>query len=198
MAIERKESNQKWELVPLCYPASALTELTAKRRIVEVGPGRGDFLFHLAKTNPDAVIVAIELKSKRYFKLIDRIDKKRLTNVVLIQADARRVIRTYFQDANIDEIHVNFPDPWPKLRHTKNRVICKEFLKSCVGALAKGGTLTIITDSLPYFASMEKDSKVLEKEMKRLHTADDVFPTFFAQKWKKEGRKFNMMKWVKT
>jgi hypothetical protein len=45
---------------------------------------------------------------------------------------------------------------------------------------------------------MEKDSKVLEKEMKRLHTADDVFPTFFAQKWKKEGRKFNMMKWVKT
>ena len=70
------------------YPASC-HPVDGKRLIVEVGPGRGDFLFHLAEKNPEAVIVGIEIKAKRVDKLIRRIERRGLKNVRIIQDDAR-------------------------------------------------------------------------------------------------------------
>lgn len=197
MPVQRKDAVSKWFKIPLCYPAGLFNSPSFARRIIEIGPGRGDFLYHLAEKNKDAVVIAIELKSGRYFKLIERINKRKLVNVMLIQADGRYAITRYFEKGAIDEIHINFPDPWPKNKHGKNRLISKQFLKDCAEMLAKDGTLNIVTDSEAYSNSIKKDAAAIKDILKDENTSGEVFPTYFAEKWKKMGRSFFFFKWKK-
>jgi tRNA (guanine-N7-)-methyltransferase len=193
MAPIARKDRPAFEKIPLCYPASVGKR---GRSILEIGPGRGDFLFYLADENKDAKIVAVELKSKRYFKLIDRIKKRGLENVQLIQADGRMVIADIFGAESLNEIHINFPDPWPKRGHTKNRLVNESFAKDCERILAKGGVLSIITDAKFYADDILETFK--HTRLTSLPREDnDFFPTFFAEKWKREGRPFFWMKWIK-
>ena len=170
-------------------------------KILEIGPGRGDFLFHLAEINPDAKVIGIELKPMRYFKLIDRMQKRGLTNIQLIQADARLAVEELFEKNSLDEIHINFPDPWPKRKHGKNRLITAEFVKNCSNLLKKDGVLNIVTDA-EFYADEIRD-KIFECTKKGTGTffsekrCLSPFPTLFAQKWMKEGRRIYPMRWVK-
>ena len=107
MAIARKEQVSRWHKTPICYPA---TLKTSGRAILEIGPGRGDFLFYLAQNNPDSEVIGIELKSRRYFNLIDRTIKHGFKNVKVIQADGRYSVANDFAPESMDEIHVNFPE----------------------------------------------------------------------------------------
>jgi len=193
--IARKDRTA-YEKIPLCYPALA-GKLSGC--ILEIGPGRGDFLFHLAGENPGLKVVAVELKSKRYFKLIERIKKLGLENVQLIQADGRTAISKYFDDESVNEIHVNFPDPWPKNRHTKNRLINSEFVKNCERILVRNGVLSVITDAKFYAGDICDTVSAASRRLKALPQDDqDFFPTFFANKWRREGRPFFWMKWLKS
>ncbi len=185
----------------MCYPATineGRWEKEEGRRtiILEIGPGRGDFLFHLAETNPHAEIIGVELKSQRYFKLIERIIKRGFKNVKVIQADGRYLVANDLAPETIDEIHINFPDPWPKRKHTKNRLMSKEFLECCARVLKKDGLISFITDSKDYADEVAK-----EKGDRLIFTFEKVacplFLTYFAQKWLKEGRKFYKLTWRK-
>lgn len=184
----------KWDKVPICYPA---TLPNSKYSILEIGPGRGDFLFYLAEKNPKSNVIGIELKSTRYFKLIERINKRKLNNVRVIQSDARKIVSDFLPPESINEIHINFPDPWPKRKHKKNRLINVAFIKNCERILSKGGKLTFITDAEFYFEEVKKDFATCGKNFKALEVENAPFPTFFADKWKKLGRKFFMMEWQK-
>ncbi|MFH0798551.1 MAG: tRNA (guanosine(46)-N7)-methyltransferase TrmB [Pseudomonadota bacterium] len=183
---------------PFLYPAAGMQR--SGRTIVEVGPGRGDFLFHLAEINPDATVVGIEIKRKRVDKLISRVEKRGLKNVSLIQDDARDALPRIFKDQSVDEIHMNFPDPWPKNKHAKNRAASREFLEECRRILKIGGTISIATDSLPYAQKILENAATirglqssyanpLEREM------PDAYPTFFAMKWRSEGREITYQKY---
>jgi len=201
MTPDTRREKGKWDLIPMVYPAQVAIAGGAKpeKVIVEVGPGRGDYLFQLAGDNPDAEIVGIELKVGRYFKLIERIQKRALTNVRLIQADARLAIERYFEANSIDTIHVNFPDPWPKRRHSKNRLFNDDFLKRVFVILKKGGVLSFITDQAWYAEDVVKNIARLKIDAEFTPSPESVefFPTFFAQKWKKEGRSFTWVRWRK-
>jgi tRNA (guanine-N7-)-methyltransferase len=188
-----------YERAAFYYPAGGLP-LKCRRLIVEVGPGRGDFLFHLAESQPDAEIVGIEIKGKRVDKLIKRIERRELKNVRLIQDDARQALPRNFRDHSIDEIHVHFPDPWPKKRHTKHRSMSYTFLRDCLRVLKVEGTITFITDHRPYaeavletFAKVPEFQSCYDDPMKS--NAPDAFPTFFAQKWIAEGREITYQKY---
>lgn len=185
---------------PLLYPASALScfqhpasRFRSSRVIVEVGPGRGDFLFHLAEANADATVVGIEIKRRRVDKLIARTERRGLTNVCIVQDDARAALPRLFGEESIDAIHVLFPDPWPKKRHAKNRAVGTPFLRACRRALKIGGTIAIVTDSETYAAEV---AACIDGVDGLAPCADDdpsgeaVFPTLFAQKWRSEDRPF--------
>lgn len=194
MAMQRTEPISKWDKIPLCYPA-VISQKDAT--IVEIGPGRGDFLFQLARENPDAAIIGIELKSKRYFKLIDRVRKLGIGNVQLIQADGRHAIKS-FGAASLREIHINFPDPWPKRKHTENRLLAAEFIKDCANALCEGGVLYFITDAGWYAEDVKALISAAVKEFEGIVIdKNDFYPTFFAQKWLKEGRGIFCQRWSK-
>ncbi|MFA4874169.1 MAG: tRNA (guanosine(46)-N7)-methyltransferase TrmB [bacterium] len=181
------------------YPAKALP-FDAEKLIVEVGPGRGDFLFHLAESHKYATIVGIEIKAKRVDKLIRRIERRRLVNVAIIQDDAREALPSFFADTTVDEIHIQFPDPWPKRRHEKHRPISEGLIASCVRALKPGGELCFITDHLPYaefFSAMLARNPALANCYDTPYITDlpDAFPTFFSEKWKSMGRKIYYQKY---
>jgi tRNA (guanine-N7-)-methyltransferase len=91
--------------------------------ILEIGSGKGRFLISTAMERPDVNLIGIE-KSLHYHRVIrDRVLKRHLTNVRLINHDAFLVLRDMISDASIAELHVYFPDPWPRKREQKRRII---------------------------------------------------------------------------
>jgi len=186
-------------MTPFIYPAS----LSLKREtpiILEIGPGRGDFLFHLAETNPDSTVAAIEIKRKRVDKLIARVEKRDLKNIAIIQDDARCALPRFFEENSVDSIYINFPDPWPKRRHEKNRVLSRDFLDECHRVLKFYGTLNITTDYQPYaedVANCVSGIAQLETCYPEVVAREvpDAYPTLFAQKWMSMGRQIYYQKY---
>lgn len=183
----------------ITYPA---TDVVGCGTILEIGPGRGDFLFHLAVENPERVICGIEIKGKRFDKLIARTEKRGLKNVRLVMADAGEALPELFSDGSILSIYINFPDPWPKRRHTKHRLLSHDFLTECSRVLTTSGTLNITTDSEDYakvtYANLQKVEMLGADSLKFMINPPDTFPTFFCEKWKREGRTIHHITAVRT
>jgi tRNA (guanine-N7-)-methyltransferase len=163
--------------------------------ILEIGPGRGDFLLSIASHRPGEKIVAVELEKKRYFKLIPRIEKSGLTNVLLIHGNARIILPRYFRPDSFDKIYVLFPDPWPKRRHLPHRLMSVEFIELLADLLRPDGELYTATDFWPY-AEMVVDnagrvSRLSNLGMPYFTTIAHLpyyNPSFYEQKWQHEGR----------
>ncbi|OGP12638.1 MAG: tRNA (guanosine(46)-N7)-methyltransferase TrmB [Deltaproteobacteria bacterium GWA2_50_8] len=161
--------------------------------ILEIGPGRGDFLFQLAEENPRHFILAIEYKNRRYEKLVQRIEKRRLANVLLVKGEARFVLKSYLKDILFEKVFILFSDPWPKKRHAKHRLIEAEFLSLLSRLMCPGGELIVTTDDESYAQWMQREFEkvpcLLPTDKKGQYPT--IFETFYAQKWKGEGRSLN-------
>lgn len=159
--------------------------------IVEIGPGRGDFLFHLAGLHADAHVIGIELRHLRLRKLLLR--RGTVQNISLVWGDARDALPILAAQHQITTLYINFPDPWPKRRHTKHRLMQPEFVQQCVSALATHGELWFTTDHAPYAATTAEhfaDCPALITLLPQpiMTTDPAAFPTYFAQKWRRQGR----------
>ncbi|MBI3871817.1 MAG: hypothetical protein HY304_01925 [candidate division Zixibacteria bacterium] len=117
---------------------------------LEIGPGRGDYLFAQATLHPDRVFAAIEIGKKRYFKLIHRVQCRGLGNVILINGDARLVVPRLIPESSLQQVVILFPDPWPKRRHTFHRLLTSEFLEQLARCLVPGGGLLVRSDVMDY------------------------------------------------
>lgn len=163
--------------------------------ILEIGPGRGDFLFHLCDTNPNKRIVAVELMNRRFDKLVSNHKKRKLENLTLIHGDARVPVSNHFSNDTFENVYVLFPDPWPRNRHRHKRLLQQDFLETLCQKMKVGGEFLLVTDvqdyalwchkiceNLPAFANQNAQASVLEG------LPADIVPTFFAEKWKELGR----------
>lgn len=122
----------------------------AKRRVLEIGSGMGEATASMAAADPESAIIAIEVHRPGVGSLLWRIEKLGLTNLRIVHADVNEVLRERFTDGSFDEIRIYFPDPWPKLRHHKRRLLQGEFLPLLASKLRSGGLLHIATDWQPY------------------------------------------------
>ena len=123
----------------------------ANRVVLEIGSGKGRFLISSALEQPDVNFIGIE-KSLHYHRLIhDRVTKRALHNVRLINYDAFPVLRDMIPDALLSEIHIYFPDPWPRKREQKRRIIRAEALAEMRRTLVAGGSGIYVTDHREYF-----------------------------------------------
>jgi len=167
--------------------------------ILEVGPGRGDLLLSLAESFPNKKFVAIELGKKRYYKLIPRIEKKGLENILLIQGDVRIVLPKLFTEEMFEKIYILFPDPWPKKRHAPKRLLNTDFLSLLVRFLKPGGDLFIATDVTFYavWVTESADQVALLQNMGTPFVDSarlvNYEPTFFEMKWRAVGRNIHYM-----
>ncbi|MBI4212318.1 MAG: tRNA (guanosine(46)-N7)-methyltransferase TrmB [Deltaproteobacteria bacterium] len=204
--MPQKNDFQEIEKPNVIYPAGLVHTFfhheKSKPLIVEIGPGRGDLLFHLANEHPEAIVVGIELKSKRVDKMIARIEKLELTNVILLQADAKTALDE-LKDQPIKEWHIHFSDPWPKRRHAPRRLLSLPFLENCSALLQPKGKISITTDVEWYAHDV---AKIIDRipqlsscSPEKVQTSsDDAFPTYFAEKWKKAGRNIYYLRYWKS
>ena len=125
-------------------------QVPARRLSVELGSGSGNFLLQVADAHPDDHFVGFELRFKRLVKSARKMEKLGLGNVWVLRESAER-FSEYFPPGSIDALHINFPDPWPKVAQWKKRMVNPEMLDRIVAALKPGGTFHLKTDHSGYF-----------------------------------------------
>ena len=123
-------------------------------RVLEIGFGKGEVLIALAETNPDTDFIGIEVYLPGIGALLNKIKTKALSNIKIIHADAATVVPQCFADQCLKEILILFPDPWPKKRHHKRRLIRKSFVDMLADKLCPDGVLHLATDWDDYAAEM--------------------------------------------
>jgi tRNA (guanine-N7-)-methyltransferase len=128
---------------------------SAKEVIVEIGFGMGDATAEIAKAHPDNGYIAIEVHPPGIGKLLSLIEEHNLSNVRIIEGDAIEILETMFADHSINGFHLFFPDPWPKMKHNKRRIVNAEFLALIHRKVKSGGYINIATDWVPYAESIQ-------------------------------------------
>ena len=129
-----------------------LTKAFAKPQpvVMEIGYGMGEATWQIAKDNPAINYLGVEVHMPGVGKLMARIEEFALTNVKLIERDVFEVFHYMIEDSALDGVHLYFPDPWPKKRHFKRRIVNQRFIAEVATKLKPGGYLHIATDWVPY------------------------------------------------
>lgn len=117
---------------------------------VEIGSGKGTFLVHRAKARPDVNFLGIEWARAYCLHTADRMCRWGLSNVRMLRADAEMLFRQRLPENSLQRVHIYFPDPWPRLRHHKRRLIKPAFIQILHDRLCLGGELAIVTDHRDY------------------------------------------------
>ena len=158
------------------------------RVVVEIGSGKGRFLIASAIEQPDVNFIGIE-KSLHYHRVIrERVEKRDLRNVRLINYDAFPVLQKMFDDNSISEVHIYFPDPWPRKREQKRRIIRPEVLAEMRRVLVGGGTGVYVTDHREYFEAAAPLIAQFFQSQTRIPGPDDPPRTNYEAKYRAEGR----------
>ena len=119
-------------------------------RTLEVGFGMGDALLELAQMHPERDFVGVEVYPPGIGRFLLRVEQAGLGNVRVVCADAVEVLGRHLPPGGLDELLVLFPDPWPKKRHHKRRLVNAAFLALAARVLTPGGRLNIATDWADY------------------------------------------------
>ncbi|MDY7107784.1 MAG: tRNA (guanosine(46)-N7)-methyltransferase TrmB [Planctomycetota bacterium] len=126
-------------------PRNWFTEPTGRFEI-EIGSGKGTFLVQQAALREEVSYLGIEHAGEFYRYAADRVRRRRLANVRILHADAAEFLHYYCADAVAAVIHVYFPDPWPKKRHHKRRIVQDRTLADFHRVLVDGGEVRLVTD----------------------------------------------------
>ena len=118
--------------------------------VMEIGYGMGEATWQIAKDNPAINYLGVEVHMPGVGKLMARIEEFDLTNVKLIERDVFEVFHYMIADGTLDGVHLYFPDPWPKKRHFKRRIVNQRFIAEVATKLKPRGFLHIATDWVPY------------------------------------------------
>lgn len=165
---------------------------------LEIGMGKGTFLVEQAKARPEVNFFGIEWANWYWRYASDRLRRHGCLNARTVRAEALFFLREHVADASLSVLHVYFPDPWPKARHHKRRLVQQPFLAEAHRILLPGGRLQIVTDHSDYFEQIEsvvKASPLNIVEYNRPGSAGEgeFVGTNFERKYRREGRPFHAL-----
>jgi tRNA (guanine-N7-)-methyltransferase len=143
--------------------------------ILEIGFGMGDTTAEMARLNPGFNYLGVEVHTPGVGALLKLVQAQSLTNVRVIEHDVREVLEHQIGDGKLSGIHVFFPDPWPKARHHKRRLIQKQFVTLLLSKLSPGGFLHLATD-WPDYATQMVEVVDSTPGLRRLVQARDLLP----------------------
>ena len=161
---------------------------------MEIGIGKGTFLLEQAKARPEVNFFGIEWANWFYRYSCDRLRRAGCVNARAVRAEAMFFLREFVGDASLSVLHVYFPDPWPKKRHHKRRLVQQPFMQQVQRILAPGGRLQVVTDHGGYFEeNIEpaiRGSGLTIVEYNRPGSAGEgeFVGTNFERKYQREGR----------
>jgi tRNA (guanine-N7-)-methyltransferase len=151
-----KVDDSRVELIPESYVYRLDLEKVFGRSApfqVDLGCGDGSFLLALAREFPEENFLGIERFAGRVRKASRK--AKDLTNVRVLRLETSYAVRYLLPENSVHAFHLLFPDPWPKRRHQRRRLVNLEFLESVLAALAPGGAFRVVTDQRDYFDQIE-------------------------------------------
>ncbi|HEY2421774.1 MAG TPA: tRNA (guanosine(46)-N7)-methyltransferase TrmB [Neobacillus sp.] len=117
---------------------------------IEVGTGKGRFITEMAKANPNVNYIGIELYDSVIVAALDRLIEANLPNLKLLNVNAADLAK-YFTKNDVEQVYLNFSDPWPKNRHEKKRLTYKDYLKLYEDIMVDGGEIHFKTDNQGLF-----------------------------------------------
>ncbi len=129
---------------------------TYQRVVLEIGFGRGDFLYSRAKQDSDTLYIGVEVFLSGVAKLLRRMvnydnqNRPEPENILISTEDIRKVLAELLPEGSLDRVYVLFPDPWPKKRHHKRRLLKRDFIGLLESRLKKGADIVVATDSEDY------------------------------------------------
>ncbi|HXY60253.1 MAG TPA: tRNA (guanosine(46)-N7)-methyltransferase TrmB [Chthoniobacterales bacterium] len=121
---------------------------------VDLGCGDGSFLCELARRNPEGNFLGIDKLAGRVAKACRK--SAQLENVRVLKVETSYAVRYLLRENAVEAFYLFFPDPWPKRRHHRRRIVTLDFLKSIQAALSRRGMLHIATDELEYFLHIQQ------------------------------------------
>lgn len=172
--------------------------------VMEIGFGNGDFLVHLADIHPDWTLIGVEIYLPGVAKAVGRLeDAGVIERCRITQLPAQFVLEHQVAEAQLDGVYINHPDPWPKARHFKRRLIQKDFAVLLVSRLKEGGFIKLASDK-PDLAEWMRDILDTTPGLRNVAGVGGFIPrdedrpeTKFEQRGHKEGRGSQFLHYVK-
>jgi tRNA (guanine-N7-)-methyltransferase len=166
---------------------------------LEIGFGNGEFTAQYAAARPDTLLIGLEVSPACIERCVRRM-KESSSNLKLICADARFMMKELFADASLDRVFMNFPCPWPKTRHARRRVTAGDFADSLAAVLKTGGVFEMVTDVDWYAADARKalgEHEALSAAECETNPARAV-TTKYERKWLEMGKNITRLLVTKT
>lgn len=139
--------------------------------VLEIGCGDGVATAALAAGQPEWDVLAVDVHTAGLAALLRRVEDDHLTNVRVAEGDALVVLRDMLAEGSLEEVHAWFPDPWPKARHAKRRLVQPSFAGLVASRLRPGGRLRLATDWTPYadaaVAALSTDARLCVRRVER-------------------------------
>jgi len=163
---------------------------------LEIGIGKGTFITEQAKARPHTNFIGLEWAKWFWRYASDRLRRGNCTNARTARAEASFFLQEFVPDAAISVLHMYFPDPWPKARHHKRRLVQPKFMPIVERVLVPGGRLQIVTDHKGYFEENIEPSvrgsnlKVVDYNRPGSAGEGEFVGTNFERKYRREGRPF--------
>ena len=156
---------------------------------LEIGCGDGGFLLEWATRHPEKNFLGVERLLGRIRKLDKKGSRANLTNLRLLRFEARYLLQYLLPAAAFEAVHIYFPDPWPKDKHARHRLIDEKFPELVRRLLAPNGSVHLRTDDPEYFVQMQ-ESFAPAKDFSSTETPKElaVLTTEFERQWNEEGK----------
>ena len=161
---------------------------------IEYCSGNGAWIAEKAASNPLINWIGVEIQFFRVRKLWSKVKNLGLSNMIVLCGEAYYATKSYIPDDSVQQVYVNFPDPWPKNRHAKHRLMQVEFAEEMWRILRKGQGMTYVTDDPPHsqwlIDIMKKHGKFKSAYSSPEYLTDqnDYGSSFFEQLWRSHGK----------
>lgn len=160
---------------------------------IEVGSGKGRFINEMAKAHPDINYIGIEMNKNVLVNALDHLIESQVPNLKLLLVDGRDLVE-YFADGEVNQLYLNFSDPWPKKRHEKRRLTYRTFLNTFEHILQDKGEIHFKTDNQKLFeyslCSFSQYGMTLKQVWLDLHHSDfeGNIMTEYEEKFSSQGQ----------
>ena len=165
---------------------------------IDLGCGDGTFLLAMAAQHPERNFLGVERMLGRYDKVARKITQAGLTNARVLRLESSYTVGWLLPTASVSRLHLLCPDPWPKKKHHRRRlVVSEEFQKGLQRILVPGGEFLLKTDDADYFAAAVEQFDVLAPFQRLDWPADAFFypQTDFEEQWLRTGRRIHRARW---
>jgi tRNA (guanine-N7-)-methyltransferase len=170
---------------------------------VEYCTGNGAWIIEKARAHPERNWVAVEKQFERVRKIWSKMHNFALSNLFIVCSEALTFTQFYVPDCSFDAIHINFPDPWPKEKHAKNRLLQEQFVAEMARTSILGATVTIVTDHQPYAAQINQAMLLNSSWYARFSDPfyvtkwEDYGTSYFDSLWRERGLTIYYMQYFK-